>query len=77
MEQEETTPSLMSTTASETQGEPSSLSVSADVSSHSPSPDTELLRMKSVEGNGDDQSHDLSSDGKYELFFPTSGFNEQ
>lgn len=67
MEQEETTPSLMSATASDTQGDDSSLSISADVSLHSPSPDTEILSIKSVEGNGEDQSRDLSSDGKYEL----------
>ncbi|XP_028991692.1 cordon-bleu protein-like 1b isoform X2 [Betta splendens] len=55
MEQEETTPSLVSPAASETQ--------SADVSLRAPSPDTEFPSMKSVEGNGDDQPHDLSSDG--------------
>uniref|UniRef100_A0A8D3AMC3 Cordon-bleu WH2 repeat protein like 1 n=1 Tax=Scophthalmus maximus TaxID=52904 RepID=A0A8D3AMC3_SCOMX len=68
MEQEETTPSLMSATASDTQGEDSSLSASADVSLHSPSPDTEpqgtvSQGTVSVEGNEEDQSHDLSSDG--------------
>ncbi|XP_040912376.1 cordon-bleu protein-like 1b isoform X2 [Toxotes jaculatrix] len=63
MEQEETTLSVMSATASDTQGEDSSLSTSADVSLHSPSPDTEILSTMSVEGNGEDQSCDLSSDG--------------
>ncbi|XP_059198988.1 cordon-bleu protein-like 1b isoform X2 [Centropristis striata] len=63
MEQEETSASLMSATASETQGEDSSLNMSADVSMHSPSPDTEILSTVSVEGNGEDQSCDLSSDG--------------
>lgn len=68
MEQEETTASIMSTTASDAQGEDSSLSLSADVSFHSPSPDTEILSTMSTEDIGEDQSHDLSSDGKYELF---------
>lgn len=67
MEQEETASSVMSATASDTQGEDSSLSMSADVSLHSPSPDTEILSTVSMEGNGEDQSCDLSSDGKYEL----------
>ncbi|GAA6224164.1 cordon-bleu protein-like 1 isoform X1 [Lates japonicus] len=64
MEQEETASSVMSATASDTQGEDSSLTVSADVSLHSPSPDTEILSAVSMEGNGEDQSCDLSSDGK-------------
>uniref|UniRef100_A0A8P4JYB7 Cordon-bleu WH2 repeat protein like 1 n=1 Tax=Dicentrarchus labrax TaxID=13489 RepID=A0A8P4JYB7_DICLA len=63
MEQEETTASLMSATASDTQGEDSSLNMSADVSLHSPSPDTDVLSTMSVECNGEDHSHDLSSDG--------------
>ncbi|XP_071329898.1 cordon-bleu protein-like 1b isoform X2 [Trachinotus anak] len=63
MEQEETAPSVMSATASDTQGENSSLSMSADVSLHSPSPDTEILSTTSMEGSGEDQSRDLSSDG--------------
>ncbi|KAM8749540.1 cordon-bleu protein-like 1b isoform 2-T3 [Acanthopagrus schlegelii] len=63
MEQEETTASLMSATASDTQGEDSSLNMSADVSLHSPSPDTDVLSTMSVDGNGEDQSRDLSSDG--------------
>ena len=67
MEQEETTASLMSAAASDTQGEDSSLNMSADVSLHSPSPDTDVLSTMSVDGNGEDQSRDLSSDGKYEL----------
>lgn len=67
MEQEESTASVMSATASDTQGEDSSLNMSADVSLHSPSPDTEILSAVSIEGSGEDQSRDLSSDGKYEL----------
>lgn len=67
MEQEETTASVMSATASDTQGEDSSLNMSADVSLHSPSPDAEILSTVSIEGSGEDQSRDLSSDGKYEL----------
>lgn len=67
MEQEETTASVMSATASDTQGEDSSLIMSADASLHSPSPDTEILSTMSTEANGEDQSCDLSSDGKYEL----------
>lgn len=67
MEQEETTASTMSATASDTQGEDSSLSLSADVSFHSPSPDTDILSTMSMEVIGEDQSCDLSSDGKYEL----------
>ncbi|XP_010774516.1 cordon-bleu protein-like 1b isoform X4 [Notothenia coriiceps] len=63
MEQEETTASVMSATASDTQGEDSSLSMSADASLHSPSPDTEILSTMSTEANGEDQSCDLSSDG--------------
>lgn len=67
MEQEETTPSVMCATASDTQGEDSTLSMSVDVSLHSSSPDIDILSIQSVKGNGEDQSHDLSSDGKYEL----------
>ncbi|XP_031714150.1 cordon-bleu protein-like 1b isoform X2 [Anarrhichthys ocellatus] len=63
MEQEETTASVMSATASDTQGEDCSLNTSADVSLHSPSPDTEIMATMSMEGNGEDQSCDLSSDG--------------
>ncbi|XP_053184950.1 cordon-bleu protein-like 1b isoform X1 [Scomber japonicus] len=63
MEQEETTASVMSATASDAQGEDSSLSLSADVSLHSPSPDTEILSTMSMEDVGEDQSCDLSSDG--------------
>ncbi|XP_040004623.1 cordon-bleu protein-like 1b isoform X2 [Xiphias gladius] len=63
MEQEETTPSVMSAATSDTQGEDSSLSMSADVSLHSPSPDTEILSAMSMEGSGEDRSCDLSSDG--------------
>ncbi|XP_041806512.1 cordon-bleu protein-like 1b isoform X2 [Chelmon rostratus] len=63
MEQEETTVSVRSATASDTQGEDSSLNMSADVSLHSPSPETDKLSTMSVEGNGEDQSRDLSSDG--------------
>ncbi|XP_028249069.1 cordon-bleu protein-like 1b isoform X2 [Parambassis ranga] len=64
MEQEETTASSMSVTASNTQGEDSSLNMSPDVSLHSPSPDFETQSTMSVEGSGEDQSCDLSSDGK-------------
>ncbi|XP_035859817.1 cordon-bleu protein-like 1b isoform X2 [Sander lucioperca] len=64
MEQEETTASVMSATASDTQGEDSSLNMSADISFHSPSPETDKLSTMSMEGNGEDQSCDLSSDGK-------------
>lgn len=65
MEQEETIASVKSATARETLGDNSSASA---VSLHSPSPDTEILSTMSVEGaDGDDQSVDLSSDGKYEL----------
>uniref|UniRef100_A0A3Q3L6I0 Cordon-bleu WH2 repeat protein like 1 n=1 Tax=Mastacembelus armatus TaxID=205130 RepID=A0A3Q3L6I0_9TELE len=64
MEQEETTPHVMSATAGDTQGEDSSLNMSAEVSMHSPSPDTEILSVVSVQGmDGEDQSCDLSSDG--------------
>ncbi|XP_029348810.1 cordon-bleu protein-like 1b isoform X2 [Echeneis naucrates] len=63
MEQEELTPSVMSTTAVDTQGEDSSRSISADVSLHSQSPDTEIVSTASMEGSGEDQSCDLSSDG--------------
>ncbi|XP_076603476.1 cordon-bleu protein-like 1b isoform X3 [Chaetodon auriga] len=63
VEQEETTVSVKSATASDTQGEDSSLNMSADVSLHSPSLDTDVLSTVSMEGNGEDQSHDLSSDG--------------
>ncbi|XP_067372213.1 cordon-bleu protein-like 1b isoform X2 [Channa argus] len=63
MEQEETTHSAMSTMTRDTQGEDSSLSMSADVSLHCPSPDTEILSTKSVGSSGEDQSPDLSSDG--------------
>ncbi|XP_028446410.1 cordon-bleu protein-like 1b isoform X3 [Perca flavescens] len=64
MEQEETTASVMSATASDTQREDSSLNMSADTSFHSPSPETDKLSTMSMEGNGEDQSCDLSSDGK-------------
>lgn len=67
MEQEETTASKMSATASETQREDSSFNMSAEVSLHSPSLDTDILSAMSVESNVEDQSHDLSPDGKYEL----------
>lgn len=67
MEQEESTASVMSATASDTQGEDISLNMSADVSLHSPSPDPDIVSTMSVEeGSGEDQSYDLSSDGKYE-----------
>uniref|UniRef100_UPI0037E72911 cordon-bleu protein-like 1b isoform X1 n=2 Tax=Semicossyphus pulcher TaxID=241346 RepID=UPI0037E72911 len=60
MEQEESTASVKSATASETQGEDSSLNMSTDVSLHSPSPVTEILSVTPV---GEDQTRDLSSDG--------------
>ncbi|XP_068429360.1 cordon-bleu protein-like 1b isoform X2 [Clinocottus analis] len=63
MEQEETTASVMSATANDTQGEDCSLNTSADVSLHSPSPDSDLLATTPIERNGEDQSRDLSSDG--------------
>ncbi|XP_069009841.1 cordon-bleu protein-like 1b isoform X1 [Embiotoca jacksoni] len=63
MEQEETTASVMSAAASNTQDEDSSLNMSPDVSLHSPSPDTETQSTVSAEGSGEDQSYDLSSDG--------------
>lgn len=62
-EQEEMTASVMSATASKMQGVDDSLNTSSDVSPHSPSPDVEIQSMMSVE----DQSPDLSSDGKYEM----------
>ncbi|KAG7227535.1 hypothetical protein INR49_005350 [Caranx melampygus] len=65
MEQEETLPSVMSATAGDTQAEDSSLSMSADVSLHSQSPDTEIVSTASMEGSGEDQSRDLSSDGNH------------
>ncbi|XP_047456227.1 cordon-bleu protein-like 1b isoform X2 [Mugil cephalus] len=65
MEQEETAAATpKSATASNTQGEDSSLNLSPDVSLHSSSPDFEMESTKSVEGSGEDQSLDLSSDGK-------------
>ncbi|KAM6978428.1 cordon-bleu protein-like 1b [Tautogolabrus adspersus] len=63
MEQEESTASVKSATASETQGEDSSLNMSVDVSLHSPSPDSEILSKTPTEGHGEDQTCDLSSDG--------------
>lgn len=57
------TASVMSATASKMQGVDDSLNTSSDVSPHSPSPDVEIQSMMSVE----DQSPDLSSDGKYEM----------
>lgn len=67
MEQEETTASVMSATASDTRGEDSSFDMSAEVSLHSPSPDTDIVSIISVQSSGEHQPHDLSSDGKYEL----------
>ncbi|KAM9709657.1 cordon-bleu protein-like 1b isoform 2-T2 [Menidia menidia] len=63
MEQEETTASVKSATASSSQGEESSLNMSPEESLHSPSPDLETESTVSVEGSGEDQSVDLSSDG--------------
>lgn len=57
------TASVTSATASNMQGVDDSLNTSSDVSPHSPSPDVEIQSMMSVE----DQSPDLSSDGKYEM----------
>lgn len=78
MEQEETAASVTSGTASDNQGEDGSLNMSADVSLHSPSPDTDVVSTVSAEDNGEDQSADLSSDGKYELSYdlssPSLGF---
>ena len=67
MEQEETTPPVISATAGDTQGEDGSLSASADVSLPSPAADTETPGPVPMEGGEDDQTRDLSSDGKYEL----------
>ena len=66
-EQEETTVSVISTTGSSSQGEDSSLNMSPEDSLHSLSPDIDTQSTMSVEGGGEDQSVDLSSDGKYEL----------
>ncbi|XP_072253201.1 cordon-bleu protein-like 1b isoform X2 [Leuresthes tenuis] len=63
MEQEETTASVKSTTTGSTQEAESSLNLSPEVSLHTPSPDIETASMMSVEGSGEDQSIDLSSDG--------------
>ncbi|XP_074515480.1 cordon-bleu protein-like 1b isoform X1 [Sebastes fasciatus] len=63
MEQEESTASVKSATASDVHGEVDNLNMSADASLHSPSPETEILTTMSTEGNGEDQSRDLSSDG--------------
>lgn len=63
MEQEESTASVKSATASDAHVEDGSLNMSADASLHSPPPDTEILSTMSAEGNGEDQSRDLSSDG--------------
>lgn len=67
MEQEETTFSVVSANAGNTKGEDSTLSMSTDVSLHSSSPDIDMMSIQSVKGNEEDHSHDLSSDGKYEL----------
>ncbi|KAM4558712.1 cordon-bleu protein-like 1b [Odontesthes bonariensis] len=63
MEQEETTASVKSTATSSTQEAESSFNLSPEVSLHTPSPDIETASMMSVEGSGEDQSVDLSSDG--------------
>ncbi|XP_041857153.1 cordon-bleu protein-like 1b isoform X3 [Melanotaenia boesemani] len=64
MEQEETaTVSVRSATAGSSQGEDNSLNLSPEASLHSPSPDTETESTMSMEGSGEDQSVDLSSDG--------------
>lgn len=64
MEQEETSVSVIAAAACSTQGEISSLNVSSEVSLHSPSSD--IGSRSTVEEIGEDQSPDLSSDGKYE-----------
>lgn len=70
MEQEETTAFTMSATASESQEDANSVdNMSAEVSLPPPSPDTDIPSTMSVEDTGEDQSHDLSSDGKYELCY--------
>ncbi|XP_062259112.1 cordon-bleu protein-like 1b isoform X2 [Platichthys flesus] len=61
MEQEETTPSVMS--AGDTQEEDGSLSASADVSLQSPAADTDIPVPVPMEGSEEDQTCDLSSDG--------------
>ncbi|KAF7650055.1 hypothetical protein LDENG_00132210 [Lucifuga dentata] len=79
MEKEETIPSVISETASETQGEDSKLKVSADCECKklqpamqdaeskeihpSPSSNTEMLSTPSIDDSGEDQTRDLSSDG--------------
>lgn len=67
MEQEESTVPVTSATTNDTQQQGGSLTVSAEVSLHSPSPDTQTLSAESTEGNGENHSCDLSSDGKYEV----------
>ena len=67
MEQEETTPPVISATAGDTQGVEGSPSASADVSLQSPAADTEIPGSVPMEGSEEDQTRDLSSDGKYEL----------
>lgn len=67
MEQEETAASVMSATASDTQGEDSSFDVSAKVSLHSLSPDSDIVSDISVQSSAEHRPHDLSPDGKYEL----------
>lgn len=76
MEKEETTASVISATESETQGEDGKLETSADADGMqnaeckeliSPSADAEMLSTRPIDDSGEDQSCDLSSDGKYEL----------
>lgn len=65
VEQEESSASVMSETANDTQGEDGSLDASADVSLRSPSPNAETPTEMSTERNGEDPSRDLSSDGNH------------
>ncbi|XP_060943947.1 cordon-bleu protein-like 1b isoform X2 [Limanda limanda] len=63
MEQEETTPPVMTATAGDAQGEDGSLSASADVSLQSPAADPEIPDPVPMESSEEDQTRDLSSDG--------------
>ena len=60
----------MSATAAEPQGEDNVFSMATEVPGDSPpSPDTDTPSTRSVRSCGEDQSCDLSSDGKYELLW--------
>lgn len=67
MEQEETAVSVKPVTVGHNQAEDGGVGASAEVSLHSASPGTDAASTAVVESNGEDHSHDLSSDGKYEL----------